>query len=79
VIVITTASGRDGRTYSSFWARALTGFLLALVGWDFNGNTVTQRTAGTATVNEAIAVGNRFFPKGDYFVLASGDGSIREF
>jgi hypothetical protein len=78
VIVITTASGRDGVTHSAFWARALTGFLLALAGWDFDGKTVTQRS-GTATVNEAITVGNRFFPPGDVFVLASGDGSIREF
>ena len=57
---------------------ALTGFLLALVGWDFDGKAVTQRTAGTAIVNEAIAVGNGSFSKSDYFVLASGDGSIRE-
>jgi hypothetical protein len=40
---------------------------------------VTPRTGGTATVNEAIAVGNKLFPKGDSFVLASGDGTIKEF
>jgi hypothetical protein len=79
VIVITTASGRDGVTYSSFWARAITGFLLALVGWEFDGKNVTQRMAGTSSVQEAIDIGNKFFPKGDSFVLASGDGSIREF
>lgn len=79
VIVITTASGADGTTYSSFWARALTAFLLALVGWDFDGKTVTQRSGGTATVKEAIDAGNKFFPKGESFVLASGNGSIREF
>ncbi len=79
VIVITTASGRDGVTHSAYWARALTGLLLALVGWEFDGNTVTQRIAGTATVQDAIDIGNKFFPTGDSFVLASGDGSIREF
>jgi hypothetical protein len=79
VIVITTASGRDGVTHSAFWARALTGFLLALAGWEFDGKQVTQRNAGRATVNEAIAVGNKFFPQGDHFVLASGDGSRGEF
>jgi hypothetical protein len=79
VIVITTASGADGTTNSAFWAQALTAFLLALAGWDFDGKTVTQRSGGTATVKEAIEAGNKFFPKGESFVLASGDGSIREF
>jgi hypothetical protein len=79
VIVITTASGRDSVTHSSFWARALTGFLLALVGWKFDGNTVTQLPSGTATVQEAIDIGNEFFPKGDSFVLASVNGNVREF
>jgi hypothetical protein len=79
VIVITTASGRDGVTNSAFWARALTGFLLALVGWKFDGKTVTQLPSGTATVQEAIDIGNKFFPPGDSFVLASGNGTVREF
>lgn len=79
VIVITTASGRDGVTHSAYWARSLTGLLLALVGWDFDGKTVTQRQGGTATVKEAIDIGNKFFPAGDSFVLASGNGNIREF
>jgi hypothetical protein len=79
VIVITTASGRDGVTHSAYWARALTGFLLALVGWKFDGQTVTQLASGTATVQEAIAIGNKLFPAGDSFVLSSGDGSVREF
>jgi hypothetical protein len=79
VIVITTASGRDGETHSAFWARALTAFLLALVGRDFNGTSVVARKRGTATVQEAIDAGNKFFPKGDSFVLASGDGSVRAF
>lgn len=79
VIVITTASGRDSVTHSPFWARALTGFLLALVGWRFDGKSVTQLPAGTATVQEAIEIGNKFFPKGDSFVLANGNGSVREF
>ena len=79
VIVITMASGRDGVTDSSFWARALTGFLLALVGWKFDGKTVTQLPSGTATVQEAIDIGNKFFPTGDSFVLASGNGNVREF
>jgi hypothetical protein len=79
VVVITTASGRDGVTHSAFWARALTGLLLALVGWEFDGKTVTQRLGGTASVREAMDIGNKFFPSGDSFVLASGDGSIRVF
>jgi hypothetical protein len=79
VIVITTDSGRDGVTVTTFWARAITGFLLALVGWEFDGKSVTQRMAGTSTVQEAIDIGNKFFPKGDFFVLASGNGSIRQF
>jgi hypothetical protein len=79
VIVITTASGRDGVTHSAYWARALTGFLLALVGWKFDGKTVTQLQRGTATVQEAIDIGNKFFPAGDSFVLASGNGNVREF
>lgn len=79
VIVITTASGADGTTHSANWARALTAFLLALVGWEFDGTTVKQRAGGTATVQEAIDAGNKFFPKSDSFVLASGNGSIREF
>ena len=79
VIVITTASGRDSVTHSAFWARALTGFLLALVGWKFDGQTVTQLPSGTATVQEAIDIGNKFFPAGDSFVLASGNGNVREF
>ena len=79
VIVITTASGRDGTTYSSFWARALTGFLLALVGWEFDGKTVTQLHSGSATVQEAIDIGNKFFPPGESFVLASGNANVREF
>ena len=78
VIVITTASGHDGVTDSADRARALTAFLLALVGWDFDGKTVSQRTGGTATVQEAIDVANKLFPKGDLFVLESGDGSVRE-
>lgn len=79
VIVITTASGRDSVTHSAYWARALTGFLLALVGWKFDGQTVTQLPSGTATVQEAIDIGNKFFPPGDSFVLASGNGNVREF
>ena len=79
VIVITTASGRDGVTHSSFWARAMTGFLLALVGWKFDGKTVTQLQSGSATVQEAIDIANKFFPAGDSFVLASGNGNVREF
>lgn len=79
VIVITTSSGRDGVTHSAYWARALTGFLLALVGWKFDGKTVTQLLSGTATVQEAIDIGNKFFPTGDSFVLASGNGNVREF
>jgi hypothetical protein len=79
VIVITTASGRDGVTHSAYWAQALTGFLLALVGWKFDGQTVTQLQGGSATVQEAIDVGNKFFPEGDSFVVASGNGSLREF
>jgi hypothetical protein len=79
VIVITTASGRDGVTHSAYWARALTGFLLALVGWKFDGTTVTQIPTGSATVNEAIEIGNESFPPGDSFVLASGNGDVREF
>lgn len=79
VIVITTASGRDGVTHSAFWARALTGFLLALVGWKFDGKTVTRILTGTTTVQEAIDIGNTFFPKGDAFVLSSGKGDVREF
>jgi hypothetical protein len=79
VIVITTASGSDGVTLSSFWARAITAFLLALVGWDFDGKSVKPQTGGTATVQEAVDAGNKFFPKGDSFVLASGDGNVRQF
>ena len=79
VIVITTASGRDRVTHSAYWARALTGFLLTLVGWKFDGTTVTQLSNGTATVQEAIDIGNKFFPAGDSFVLASGNGNVREF
>ena len=79
MIVITTDSGRDGVTVTTFWARAITGFLLALVGWEFDGKSVTQRMAGTSTVQEAIDIGNKFFPKGDFLVLASGNGSIRQF
>jgi hypothetical protein len=79
VIVITTASGYDGKTHSAYWARALTAFLLALVGWDFDGQSVSVRTSGPATVQEAIAAGNKYFPKGDSFVLASGDGRVRAF
>ena len=79
VIVITTASGRDSVTHSAYWAQALTGFLLALVGWRFDGKTVTQLPAGTATVQEAIDIGNKLFPKGDSFVLANGNGGVREF
>ena len=78
-IVITTASGKDGVTNSANWARAIASFLLALVGWDFDGKTVTHRADGTATVNEAILASNKLFPKGDSFVLASGNGNIREF
>ena len=78
-IVITTASGRDGVTHSAYWARALTGFLLALVGWKFDGQTVTQIPTGSATVQEAIDIGNKFFPKGDSFVVASGNANVREF
>lgn len=79
VIVITMASGRDGVTHSSFWARALTGLLLALVGWKFDGKAVTQLQSGSATVHEAIDIGNKFFPAGESFVLASGNGNVREF
>jgi len=79
VIVITTASGHDGQTYSSFWARALTGFLLALVGWKFDGKTVTQLPTGTATVREALDIGNKFFPPGESFVLANGNAGVRAF
>lgn len=79
VIVITTASGRNGVTHTAHWARALTGFLLALVGWKFDGKTVTQLQSGSATVQEAIDIANKFFPAGDSFVLASGNGGVREF
>lgn len=79
VIVITTASGHDGVTHSAYWAQAITAFLFALAGWDFDGKTVKRRKGGTATVNEAIAAGNKLFPPDDSFVLASGDGSVREF
>jgi hypothetical protein len=30
-------------------------------------------------VQEAIDIGNKFFPPGDSFVLASGNGTVREF
>lgn len=79
IIVITTASGSDGTTNSSYWARALTGFLLALVGWKFDGKAVAQLPSGTATIQEALDIGNRFFPTGESFVLASGNGNVREF
>ncbi len=79
VIVITTASGRDSVTHSAYWARALTGFLLALVGWRFDGKTVTQLPTGTATVQEALDIGNKFFPPGESFMFANGNGNVREF
>lgn len=79
VIVITMASGQDGKTKSTYWAQALTTFLLALVGFEISGKKVIARPNGPATVREAMDAGNVHFPPGESFVLASGDGSVREF
>lgn len=77
VVVVTSDSGRDGLTRSGVWTRAFLSFLLAMVGYDLQVRmNVTPRLA-KATVSEAITAAGRFFPRGEGFVLASGNGSFK--
>jgi hypothetical protein len=55
IVVITTDSGRDGKTNSLAWSRAIAAFLFALVGYRFDPQTDQVKSGSVATIKEAIA------------------------
>jgi hypothetical protein len=75
IVTLVTDSGRDGLTNSYNWTRAVSAFLFALVGLQFDGNKVTVRKS-RATVDGAIADGNPMLPGGDKLIRVSGDGTF---